>query len=256
MPLDSANEPAQATDLPSEPSTTGLPRLRVIHLMLWMAATAVAFLPYQLSRQARDRLSPGAAAVSQTIPSMAMGATYGVAAGSCLYVAASLLYWRRKGYTYRLQPGHWFALEGVGQWLMSTVLGLLLYGSGGWAYALQLITVSRLLFGLAFFVCYSWLALRSPQPLRWRFAFAAMAWVPVVEWLCAAIATLTSWFQARTTILSISNAMASGVIGLFLVTAMAGDLIHRTDRHWTHWLSAGMRLATLVASTLIYTYRR
>jgi len=126
MSLDSANETAHAADPPSDSAPAGLPRLQVIHLMLWMAATAVAFLPYQVQRQAQNQMGPGAAELSQTVSATAMGVISGLSTGSDLFVVTALWYWKRKGRSYRLQPGYWFAFEGVGQWIMAAALWMVL----------------------------------------------------------------------------------------------------------------------------------
>ncbi len=180
MTSDSSENPLDADPPATDAAPLDLPRLQIIHLMLWMATTAVAFLPYQLGRQTRERISPNAAAISQTIPSMAMGATYGVAAGGYLFVAAMLLVWKRKGYRFRLQPGHWFAFEGVGQWVLSVATWLVLFAFQGGILGIMIL---RWLFGLAFFACYIWLAVRAQDPLRWRWTFAAMALAPFAVWL-------------------------------------------------------------------------
>lgn len=255
MPPDAANEPAYAVDPRNEPAPTGLPRLQVIHLMLWMAATAVAFLPYQMQRQAQDRMSPGAAELSQTVSATAIGVITGLSTGSDLLVVAALWYWRRKGRGYRLQPGHWFAFEGVGQWIMAAGLWLIILNSEGPRYgSFAWRIIPHLLIGLGFFACYIWLAWRSKEPSRWRWTFAATALSPVAAWLLTVVAAFTGSLRGSIGAFMISSAATTAVVGLLLLAAMVGDLRVKTDRHWSHWLVAGMRLAVLVATAAMYAY--
>lgn len=256
MSAEPADSPGAAIDDGDKgPAPTGLPRLQVIHLMLWMAATAVAFLPYQIQRQTQIRMSPGAATFAQSVSATAMSTMSGLAAGSYLFVAAALWFWKRRGRTFRLQPGHWFAFEGVGHWIMATGTWLLLIASEGPPFgAFPLFMFPRLIVGFIFFFCFMRLALRSQEPPRWRWTFAATALSPVATWLLTMAAAFTVGMQGRVGAFMIPNAAAAAVMTLFFLFAMSGDWRRHANRHWSHWLGAGMRLAVLAASAVMYTY--
>jgi hypothetical protein len=254
MISDSSNHPLDA-DPPENVAPRGLPRLQVIHLMLWMAATAVAFLPYQLQRRAQSQISPGAEELTQSVSATAVGVASGMAAGAYLFVSAALWYWRRQGRAFRLQPGHWFAFEGVGEWAMAAGLWLILLNSEGSSYGLlPWLMIPRLIVGLGFFACFLWLALRSQEPARWRWTFAATALTPVAAWFLTMVAAFTGLLRGRMTAFMIPNVAAAGLLALILVMAMAGDARNKTDRHWSHWLSIAMRLAALAATGAMYAY--
>src|SRR5262245_53825758 len=83
-----------------------LPRLQIIHLMMWMAATAAALVPYRINQEQTGRLSPAAQASADNPANIVMGVGSGVATGAFLFVAAAVIVWRRRGYSGPAEPGH------------------------------------------------------------------------------------------------------------------------------------------------------
>jgi hypothetical protein len=255
MTSDSSNNAFDADPPARDAAPLGLPRLQVIHLMLWMAATAIAFLPYQMQRLAQVRLSPGAEVLSPSVSATAMGTMRGLAAGSYLFVTAALWYWKLRGYMFRLQPGHWFAFEGVGQWIMATGTWLLLIASEGPPFgAFPLFMFPRLIVGFVFFFLFMRLALRSQEPPRWRWTYAAIALSPIATWLLTMAAMFTIGMRGQVGAFMIPNAAAAVSMTLFFLVAITGDWRSHAQRHWSHWLGAGMRLVVLAASAVMYTY--
>jgi hypothetical protein len=178
---DAAGSEPDAVDVHwRKPAPTELPRLSIVHLMAWTAATALALLPYQMQVDARERLSPGAAAMSPVMTGTM--ALYGVAAGSYLFVIAALAYWRRCGCRTALQPGHWLAVDGACEWLMATVLWLLVLLAQSQAAFMPFIMIPQLIKGLVFFFLFLWLAIRGCDMAGWRLTFLAFALAPICAW--------------------------------------------------------------------------
>lgn len=228
-----------------------LPRLSIIHLMAWMAATAVAFLPYQLQVAGRERLSPGAAAMSPVMTGTA--ALYGVAAGSYLFVITALAYWRRSGYHTSLLPGHWLAIDGACEWLTTTAVWTFVILSPSRAAFTPLVMIPQVIKGLVFLVLFLWLAMRSREATSWRLVFLVFALAPVGVWaLTIALGVIGGPGQVGSMMLA--RAVVYGGQGLFLATAMGGDVRTKRERHWSHWLGAGMRLTLFAAVAAYFMY--
>lgn len=139
--------------------------------------------------------------------------------------------------------------------MIATITWLLLLSSEGSRFGhIQSVVALRLLVGLILFACLAWLATRRQEPVRWRWTFAVMALAPVAAWLFTVTASLTRVFPNQMMSHLIPTAAAAGVQCLVLLAAMAGDLSCGTERHWSHWVGAGMRLAVLGASAGMHTY--
>lgn len=222
--------------------------------MLLTAATAVALVPYQVQRQAEAALSPGAA-VMTSAPATALGMVYGVAAGGFLFVAAALAFWRRQGCAFRLEPGHWLAIQGAGQWVFWIATWLaILWGEQHRYGVVQLVMVPRFLLGLAFFVIYLRLVARSGESLPWRWTYFALATLPAAAAGFSTIVLILGWSRGQVAAQMLPQGAAAATIGLLLLTALLGDLRDRTPRHWTHWLGATARSAVVLFSAAMYLY--
>jgi hypothetical protein len=243
--------PGEGDELPpmeaADDSPAALPRLSIVHLLMWMAATAVAFLPLSLWNPAAAQAN----AARSTTATLSMS-VYGLAAGTYLFVLAALVFWRGRGYRSRFEPGHWLALKGAAGWLQSVLMYSIIFSS----YAANTTAISyfqaiRLPVGLVFFMLFMWLALRSPEPARWRWTFAIFAIAPAIGEIVGMALMLT--VSSRTPLLHMtSHVGAQAVQALALASAAIGDHAHRTPRHWTHWMAAVVYLIALAASTAIY----
>jgi hypothetical protein len=233
---------SNSVKLDSIESTAELPRLRVHHLLAWMAATAVTFAAYQLQVDAAKRRSENI--VSRNTPVItALGAAQFIAAGGSLFISAAVLYWRKRGYCRRLQPGHWLALLSFAEWTLDTI-GTLLYFSGTSSAASRWM-VRRLFQTAAWgihFIWPAWIAARPGQAPRWRWAFAA---IPAGH-------LLVLFGPMRTTVdYQIASA---GIQAAALVVALGGDFKVCRDRHWSHWTGASMRLLMCLATAALFSY--
>jgi hypothetical protein len=244
-PLDEGDELPPMEVVESAP--TALPRLSIVHLLMWMAATAVAFAPLSL-------LNPAAAqsnAARATAATLSMS-VHGLAAGTYLFVSAATLFWRGRGYRARFEPGHWLALKGAAGWLQNVLMYSIIFSSfAANTTAIWYVQAVRLPVGLAFFMLFMWLAIRAPEPARWRWTFAIFAIAPVIGEIVGAALMMT--VSSRTPLLHMAgHAGAQAVQALGLASAVIGDRAQGTPRHWTHWLAAAVYLIALAASTLIF----
>jgi hypothetical protein len=229
-----------------EGAAAALPRLSIVHLLMWMAATAVAFLPLSWwNPVAAQGNTPRSTTASLSL------SIQGLAAGTYLFVLAATLFWRARGYRARLEPGHWLALKGTAGWVQNIALIAILYGSDRTNFDLfRILEPLRWLAGLVFFVLFVWLAIRSPEPARWRGTFATFALAPVIGYIVGVALLFT---VSRTPMMGMAGyAGAYAVQALVLLNAVIGDRTHGTPRHWTHWLAVVVYLISLAASTMIY----
>jgi hypothetical protein len=233
---------SNSVKLDSIESTAALPRLRVHHLLAWMAATAVTFAAYQLQVDAAKRRSENI--VSPHTPAIAaLGAAQYIAAGGSLFISAAVLYWRKRGYCQRLQPGHWLAMLSFAEWTLNTA-GMFLFFPVTSSAAIRWM-FRRLLqmtgWGIIF-IWPAWLAARPGQAPRWRCAFAA---TPAGH-------LLVLFGPMRTTVEY--QIVSAGMQAAALVVALAGDFKDCRDRHWSHWIGASMRLLMCLATAASFAY--
>jgi hypothetical protein len=231
------------------PSAFELPRLSIIHFMAWMAATAIAFLPYQALWQWESATNSASRDNVESSLGTATSILGVVAAGGSLFVAASLYHWRRRGWSGRLQPGHWLALVDTAEWLLAAWFAVKFATQVTWFANLGRPVI------VCTCICCLWLASRRDEPVRWRLAFGAIALKPILTWAlmllpAVGLASLHGQFLdrvQRTTVQVLQLAT--------LVAAMIGDARQRERRHWSHWLGAGMRLwSTLILAALYLAY--
>lgn len=239
----------QPLEAPPPLPTVELPRLRVIHLMMWMAATAVALLPQLMLQQRLRGASPNMPA--QALPVIA--SIRAVAAGGCILVVGIVLNARRRGSSGRLQPGHWLAIDGTLRWMFFTAHAAMVTWIASDETKRQWLSKLHMFWGGLVFLGHMWLALRADQSLRWRLAFGAMALWPVASLLVIPTASYSGVFE-NLRVLFLFEAAVPGAQSLLLLPAIVIDATTRADRHWTHWLGAGLRAASLVATSATYGY--
>jgi hypothetical protein len=243
--------PGEGDELPpmeaADESPAALPRLSIVHLLMWMAATAVAFAPLSLWNPAAAQSN----AARSTTATFSLS-VHGLAAGTYLFVLAAILFWRGRGYRARFEPGHWLALKGAAGWLQSVLMYSIIFSSyAANTTAIWYVQAIRLPVGFVFFLLFMWLALRSPEPARWRRTFAIFAIAPAIGEIVGMALMLT--VSSRTPLLHMTgHAGAQAVQALTLLFAVIGDRADRTPRHWTHWMTAVVYLVALAASTTIY----
>lgn len=226
-----------------------LPRFRIYHVAIWMAATAVVSLPIIFEWQTLARAGGSVvSAISHSPVAMGTYAMQGMAAGTCLFVSITVANWKRKGLVDRLQPGHWLAIQGIALWAFSIVgLAILLLDNPN--FASRLATYAQITVVCAFSLCFFGLAVRGRDPARWRWTYVVFAVAPLAGWWIGALVAERSnadAFAAR-----ISQGLRVLGQSLALVIAMGCDLGKRYARHWSHWLGAGAYLLALLGTAAI-----
>jgi hypothetical protein len=248
------DEPATETDeLPRmeaiADAPAALPRLSIIHLLMWTAATAVAFLPYQLWASLQAKRDSSSEYYLSTVSTIA-NSVHGIATGGHLFVVAALLFWKGRGWASTpLQPGHWLAIRGATGIVVTLMAGVALYAFGQpTTAATRLLAVPYFLVYICFFLVFLWLAIRRNDPARWRITFLVMAIAPLVGWIPTA---LWAYILSPTAYLS-GPGIAAAVQALVLLTTLGGDLASRTERHWTHWIACWLYAVALMATAALY----
>jgi len=234
-----------------------LPRLQIIHLMMWMAATAAAFLPYRVQRESMERINAGASQRQESSLAIAMAAWYGVLQGAHVFVAASVLTWRRRGYRDRLQPGHCFSYQGAAYWLTSAIswflISFVVDNDVGW-YALY--SLPHFVVAVVFFVWFLRLARGPDLPAYWRQAFGAAALFPVLSVVLMMVLSFSRAFRGSPVsvigLMTLTQGGAAILLAAVLGRALYRDLHDRVSRHWSHWIGAGARFAEAAGFCLYY----
>lgn len=169
---------------PLEEPRFELPRLQIIHLMMWMAATAAAFVPYRVQLEQLRRLVPAAAAANNPVATVSI-VWGGLLQGAMLFVAGAMLVWRRRGYRGATEPGHYFAYQGAAFWAVSllSLAALWLQSSGRPSPWLIVLAIPQLAVAIVFFVWFLRLARRDTLTPVWRWAFGIAAIAPVGAWV-------------------------------------------------------------------------
>jgi hypothetical protein len=232
-----------------------LPRLQIIHLMMWMAATAAAFVPYRVQQESLKRMSAGSAEVREAPAAMAMSVGYGVLQGAFLFVTAAVLWWRRRGYKELLQPGHCLAYQGAFYWSLSVIAWALISLNDGqssrWYY---LYSISYFIAGLVFLVWFLRLARRRDVQPSWRRAFAVVAVAPVIGWVLMMCSAMFAFGSPRSFVrtFALTQGSTTAIVAVALATAMRADRRGGVARHWSHWIGAGARFAEAAGMCLYY----
>lgn len=231
------------------------PRLTILHLMAWTVATAVAFLPYQVQRES---LKQSSAEVNQLMQSVMMAVFmvgYGVMSGVYLFVAAATIYWKRRGVTAPLQPGHWLAFEGAISWMLSMAMWITIAltsdaSSRGYMWT----SLLRLAFGLVLLVWFLRLAIKSKESAAWRWMYVIVAVTPLGQLLLPVLYALFFRFGpggGQVAAMMLSQGLLAALGAALLVLAMFGDWRRKIHRHWSHWIVAA---AAFVGSLVLLAY--
>lgn len=239
-----------------------LPRLQIIHLMMWMAATAVALVPYRVQQDSFNGSDSSRAVGVQLAGAMAMAIASGVAQGAYLFVTTAVIVWRRRGYAGRLEPGHYFAFHDTAQWVLSFALWASIWiTSAVWAddasmgrwYAI--FALPQFIVGIVFFVWFLRLASRGPYPRPWRRALRVFAIVPVAGWMLSVVLMMTSFrsgLESMVARMLLPQFLCSGVEFVTLAAAMQSDRRDGLARHWSHWVSVMTTLLLTAGLCLFY----
>jgi hypothetical protein len=240
----------------AQPPRFELPRLQIIHLMAWMAATAVAFVPYRAQQERLAQMASTREFVDNPAATV-QGLWTGVLQGAFLFVTAAMLLWRRRGYAGRLQPGHYFAYQGSALWAATLVAVASIWlptdgGRSGWR---MLLAIPRVAVAIIFFVWFLRLSRRHTVAPAWRRAFAVAALTPVAAGIFVVCGTIVGFRGNPSALLpAIFLIQGSAVIlvALTLAVAMWDDRRRGAAQHWSHWIGAGARLVESCGYCLVY----
>lgn len=242
--LDGSAPPQSARKSPFAPGSPFAehyrpPRLGIIHLLAWTAATAVllkfSMAMEMLGDRGMDSMSPELDIAVQAYRFMYSAAHAAGIVGSGVLLLARIR--RRPG---RFQPGHWLVL-------VETLARLLRLLSWGLCVVLaETAGVTRgalfpwipVVFGLVAILYsggYFYAAVAFRGGKRWRICLGVLAGVGLMGGLWyVGIAVLGSprW--------SFDFPLGSLIVGLFLLVAVVVDLCGGPRRDWLHWLGVGI----------------
>jgi hypothetical protein len=252
------NEPDPWIDEGGSPASLhalrpALPRLQIIHLMMWMTATAAAFVPYRMQEAVSGRLGSGAVS-SPTF----LWALYGISQGAAVFVTAALIWWGLRAYVVRLEPGHHLALQAATYWLLSSLAWATSYvAEGDVLRTYSWLSATNMLVSLAFFFWFLRLAIRGGESRAWRWAFLVFAAAPLVSLLVyvglAFFANSAGGGGNNVTFVAIQGGLAALQLAALSVAAV-GDVRCTIERHWSHWIATCGRLVALAGIIAYYAW--
>ena len=212
------------------------PRLGIIHLLAWTAATAV-LLKFSM---AMDMIgSTGGSTAPVSAFQQVLGLIYSMTHAAELVGTAVLLLAKSRGLPGRFQPGHWLVLVATVTWLLFGLilfLWLLAVRAGFSDYS----TTSWFLVlgGLTAVLCggvYFYLTLASKDGRRWKTCFGVLAVAELMRGLSCLGSSLfgMSWL------------LDFFVLGCLIVTPtilviVVVDLRRGPRRDWLHWVGPTM----------------
>ncbi len=239
--LDSSGGPQLAGRSPLAPGSPFAeyyrpPRLGIIHLLAWTAATAV-LLKFWMGMQ-----MIGARGFAPTSPELAIASQasrfmYSAAHAAGIVGSGVLLLARIRRLPGQFQPGHWLVI-------IETLTALLWFSSWGLCVVLAETTgVTRgasisVVYGLAGILCsggYFYAAVAFRGGKRWKICLGVLAGVGLMRGLWyVGIAVLgpTRW--------SFDFPLGWLIVGVFLLVAVVVDLCGGLRRDWLHWLGVGI----------------
>jgi hypothetical protein len=236
-----------------------LPRLQIIHLMMWMAATAAAFVPYRAQLDAIERDKRESPNVSRAEPATAVWVAYGITHGTLLFVAVAAIVWRKRGYVGPFAPGHHLAFQGAAYWALSAITwAALQFADVSYLNAYSWFSAPQALMSLVFFIWFLRLAIKRGHTTAWRWAFVMAALGPPLVYalrVAGAYILYRSGLGFNGLVMSVAPQCIVSLLQLTaIVAAMAGDRRHTPPRHWSHWLAASARLAMLATMIAYFLY--
>jgi hypothetical protein len=219
------------------------PRLGIIHLLAWTAATA-ATLKYFMA--AMSRLDTSGMPASAVTLSWAFGFVMAIVFGADAVGEAVVLNGKLRGQTGRLQPGHWFVLiytlATLAAWSMEAIV--VLFAVGGQpghrftAASAHAMHVAYVVFPAIRSFTYLIVAARMRDARRWQVATRIVA-VTDLAVLALQFLPLVSWSLTPVT----RGQIRGLVVGTTFLVALLSDLRRGPRRDWVHWLGVAVIVA-------------
>lgn len=229
------------------------PRLGIIHLLAWTAATAV-LLKFSMAMEMIGSTGGSTAPVSAF--QQVLGLIYSMTHAAGLVGTAMLLLAKVRGLPGRFQPGHWLVLVTTVTWLVFRLIWLLslLAMRAGFSdhfdtsWNLVLVGLTAVLSGGVYF----YLTLASKDGTRWKTCFGVLAVVDAIwgfsylGFFLFELSWLLSFFP-----------LGWLIVGLTILVIVIVDLRRAPRREWLHWLGPtmiGTGALIAVASWLWWTF--
>lgn len=251
----SADSQPTLPEIPSE--RPGPPRLRVHHLLVWMAVAAVSFSFYRLFLVQGtpdwwiDSLSGYAGALSMSVIGLMIQA-----AGITLFLYA--VWWRWKGFDVFREPGEWLLcvfpysiVDPAINHLVFPALFTSLFNEQPWHHVRliwELRDIARAFFWTATFILqlgvpvgfFGWCAWRNADTRAWRLLFAAFC-VGLLAWLLVMFLTFESMNRTASGFaVAVYYYVPSYVAAILATTVIANDFYTVRRRSWVHWAGASL----------------
>jgi hypothetical protein len=250
------NEASPRFDVNESARSLALPRLHIIHLLMWMAATAVAFLPYRQTQKDLTQANASVAAdLAENPITTFVNVAFGVMQGACLFVVAAVLVWKRRGYAGLPQPGHYFAYRTAALWAASLMAWIASPAVSNETLFAALVTIPYVIVAGVFFLWFLRLSRRTTLAPAWRRAFAVTAVAPLVAWILTIafmFARLARISSSMAGMMALFQGGAAALIALVIILAMMDDRRHERVRHWSHYIGPVARAYEAGAYVLIY----
>ena len=212
------------------------PRLGIIHLLAWTAATAV-LLKFSMAMEMIGSAGGSTAPVSAF--QQVLGLIFSTAHAAGLVGTAILFLAKVRGLPGRFQPGHWLVLVASVTWLVFQLIWFLqvlamragFYDHFGPSWILVLVGLTAVLCGGVYF----YLTLASKDGRRWKTCFGVLAVVDVMWGL-----SFLGFCVLDMPWLLNSYVFGSLIEGSTTLVIVIVDLRRGPRRDWLHWLGPTM----------------
>jgi hypothetical protein len=225
------------------------PRLGIIHLLAWTAATAV-LLKFSLAMEMLGDTGGGSLPEGMSIFRQIVGFIYSTAHAAGIVGAGILLLAKISRAPGRLQPGHWLLLVATVAWfLFLSIQGVFVLAQSAGLAGNSAFVWLLAAFGAVEILCaalYFYAALAFRHGMRWTICFGLLTVVDALlglRYLCNPLLDFP-WSLGFSPLWSL-------FVGLVLLVTVLVDLRHGPRRDWLHWLGIAI-VATAVAISVAW----
>ena len=237
-----------------------VPSLSIIHLMIWLTASAVMFFQVRWINEIQfgrsqdvDGLPQGFATLQLVVGSI-QAVFIGLEIAAVVALTQRFL---RGGRPLFFQPGHWLVASAVLLSILQTVVYLIVsvafggfvFDGSAWSSALALVYLLISLIPVVFF-CFAFFLVQSK---RWRVAFVVLVVAGVTQSIAHTLPMMHEFFSGsyRTySIVAAASQMATFASQVAVFVAVIYDLAVKHRRDWAHW--AG--IAAVFGSFVIHLF--
>ena len=235
------------------------PRLGIIHMLAWMAATAIVLkidlTIFALNQATISRLGIDIPQASQLalVWAYAVRTIISIAQGAGLVGAAVLLRAWHRGIGGRLQPGHWIILIEVLRFIAGK--GYQLICALRYKFDLLQAPITVLVqflpycFSLCVLALYLYVARRKLCERRWRRLFVVVAVLPLLKFAMyfGDVYLFPPYWLSHIVPRAI-------VLGTTLGTVVTLDLRARCRRDWIHWLGVALLATDVIVAVGLWAW--